>query len=263
MELDLSLKGKHALVCGASSGIGRATALGLAAQGASLTVAARRGALLDALLPELLEAGAEAAQAVVVDFDEGPSGTARLLEIAHGMSPLQILVNNAGGPGAGPLIGAPNEAFIQGFQRHVLTSQRLVQGCLEAMTQAGYGRIINIISTSVREPIPQLGVSNTIRGAMAGWSKTLARELGPNITVNNVLPGFTDTERLDALREGKAQQSGLSAEEVNQRWLADVPEGRLARPEEIAAAVVFLASPAAGFIRGVNLPVDGGRMRCI
>ena len=134
---------------------------------------------------------------------------------------------------------------------------------LPGMVEAGYGRIINVISTSVREPIPGLGVSNTIRGAMASWAKSISRELPPGITINNVLPGFTDTERLTVLGEAVAERSGISLDQVREMWLSDVPEARLAKPGEIAAAIAFLASPAGAFVRGTSMPVDGGRLRSI
>ena len=139
----------------------------------------------------------------------------------------------------------------------------MVQKLVPGMLEAGYGRIINVVSTSVREPIPNLGVSNTIRGAVASWAKSLSRELPPGITINNILPGFTDTERLSNLKSAVANRTGKTEEEVHNGWLAQVPEGRLARPEELAAAIAFLASPAAAYIRGVSLPVDGGRLRSI
>ena len=156
----------------------------------------------------------------------------------------------------------PDE-FTTAFGRHVLAAHRLTQTVLSGMKESGYGRIINIISTSVYEPIPNLGVSNTIRGAMASWSKTVSKELPPGITINNVLPGFTDTERLGQLKKGRANKNGISEDTVHQQWLSQVPEGRLAQPEETASAIGFLVSPAAGYIRGLSLPVDGGRLKGI
>jgi len=176
---------------------------------------------------------------------------------------VEILINNAGGPPGGPLLEASPEDFLVAFGRHVLASHTLAQFLVPGMIEQGYGRIINIISTSVREPIPNLGLSNTIRGAMASWSKSLSRELPAGITINNVLPGFTDTERLGGLREAVAQRTGSSTDDVLKGWIAQVPEGRLAEASEPAAAIAFLASPAAAYIRGVSLPVDGGRLRSI
>ena len=143
--------------------------------------------------------------------------------------------------------------------RHVLASQTLVQLLLPGMQALKYGRIINIISTSVKEPIPGLGVSNTIRGAMASWSKTMSKELPPSITINNVLPGFTDTERLAELKTTLSVQKGISEADVENAWLATVPEGRLADPSELGSVIAFLSSPAASFVRGTSIPVDGGR----
>ena len=136
----------------------------------------------------------------------------------------------------------------------------MAQACLEGMKSEKYGRIINIISTSVKQPIPGLGVSNTIRAAVGNWSKTLAGEVGKyNITVKNVLPGATGTQRLSAIAENRAQKSGKTAEHIMQEFADEIPMKRIAQPEEIAAAVAFLASPAASYINGINLPVDGGR----
>jgi 3-oxoacyl-[acyl-carrier protein] reductase len=175
-----------------------------------------------------------------------------------------VLVNNSGGPPGGPIVDADAGSFEAAFKAHVLTAQLLVQALLPAMKQQEFGRIVNVISTSVKQPIPGLGVSNTIRGAMAGWSKTLAREVAPyGITVNNILPGFTETDRLANLIEGRSKKSGLSEEEVARGMMALVPAGRFAKPAEVAAAAAFLASPAAGYINGINLPVDGGRLECL
>lgn len=184
----------------------------------------------------------------------------RVNEALKKFGPISILVCNSGGPPAGPLVEAPREDFLSGFHNHVLANQTLVQLLLPGMKSQGFGRIINIISTSVKVPIPNLGVSNTIRGAVASWAKTLANELGSwQITVNNVLPGFTDTERLDSLKAAAAQRLEKTIPEVEALWKKTIPAGRFAKPTEIAYAVGFLASPAASYINGVNLPVDGGR----
>ena len=187
-------------------------------------------------------------------------------ELAHqsAAGPYTILVNNTGGPAGGPVAEAQPEAFLAAFRSHVLCNQLLVQALLPGMKSAGYGRIINIISTSVKAPIPGLGVSNTIRAAVANWAKTLATELAPfGITVNNVLPGFTDTERLKQLFTARAQKEGKTLEEVTKAAIGTIPAGRLARAEEVAAAVAFLAMPAASYINGINVPVDGGRTQSL
>ncbi|MEM9057277.1 MAG: SDR family oxidoreductase, partial [Pseudomonadota bacterium] len=171
-----------------------------------------------------------------------------------------VLINNTGGPPAGPANAATTDAFQAAFQQHLLANHLLMRAVLPGMKAAGGGRIVNVISTSVKEPIPGLGVSNTIRGAVASWAKTLAAELGPhNITVNNVLPGFTDTERLTEIFGGKAEKTGLSVADVEAQARTQVPLGRFAQPEEIAAAVLFLASDMASYVSGTNLVVDGGR----
>jgi 3-oxoacyl-[acyl-carrier protein] reductase len=169
------------------------------------------------------------------------------------------LINNSGGPPSGAIVDATPNDFEKAFRRHVLASQTLVQLILPGMMESNYGRVINVISTSVKEPITGLGVSNTIRGAMASWSKSYSNELPPNITINNVLPGFTNTERLGELKKTLSEQKGISQEEVEKAWLSTVPEGRLGDPSELGNVIAFLASPAASFVRGVSLPVDGGR----
>jgi len=256
------LDGLHALVCGASAGIGRAAALALAGAGAELTVLARSGDKLAALVPELEAAGAPAARALMADLDDRP-GLAQLVGALATDLPVHVLVNNTGGPPPAPLLESDDDAFLTAFGRHVLASHLLVRTLLPGMRQAGYGRIVNIISLSVREPIPMLGVSNTIRGAMASWSKTLAMELPPGITVNNVLPGYTDTERLSTLGQAIAHRDGRSLEQVQDAWCAAIPEGRMGTPAELGAVVAFLASPAAAYVRGTSIPVDGGRLHCI
>ncbi len=255
------IDGRHALVCGASSGIGRASALALATAGAQVTVLARSADKLEALCPSLLEAGAPSARGLVADLDDrdGLATVIDALLAEHG--PVHVLVNNTGGPAPGPLLEADEASFLAAFGRHVLASHLLVRRLLPGMATAGYGRIVNVISLSVREPLPMLGVSNTIRGAMASWAKTLAMELPPGVTVNNVLPGFTNTERLTTLGQAMADEQGRRLADIHGDWCASIPEGRLGTPGEQGALVAFLASPAAAYLRGTSIPVDGGRLR--
>jgi 3-oxoacyl-[acyl-carrier protein] reductase len=259
-ELSASLAGRHALVCGASMGIGRAAARALASHGARLTLLSRSRDRLEDLAGDLRGSGAQVG-VLAADLDDRPALMAALDEAA--LEPVHILVNNTGGPPSGQLLEAGPEDLLRAFGRHVLAAHLLTTRFLPGMREGGYGRIINVLSTSVREPIPGLGVSNTIRAAMASWAKTLSRELPPGVTINNVLPGFTDTERLEELAGQIAARTGQTEDEVRAAWLTTVPEGRLGRPEELGAAIAFLASPAAAFIRGVSLPVDGGRLNCI
>ena len=256
------LIGRHALVCGASMGIGRATAVELAARGARVTALARNAERLDALVSELRESGAESPGALVADYDDR-SALARAIEQLVDGAPVQIWVNNTGGPPGGRLHEADPEALESAFARHLLAPQTILRLVLPGMRDAGYGRIVNVLSTSVREPIPNLGVSNTMRAAVAGWAKTLSHELPPGLTINNVLPGFTDTPRLSSLREARARREGVSPEDVLATWKNQVPEGRLARPEETAAMICFLCSAQAGMVRGQSIAVDGGRLKSI
>lgn len=257
--MKLSLEGRRAVVCGASRGIGRAIAAVLGDMGASLVLVARDAAALEALAAEL-PGGAGRHAACPVDLDDTRAAAESFAAVAAA-SPVHVLVNNCGGPPAGPLFDADPKAFVAPFRQHVLGAQAAAQAFVPGMRSEGYGRIVNIVSTSVREPIPGLGVSNTIRAAVAGWAKTLSRELAPDgITVNNVLPGFTATERLAYLFRQRAGTSGRPVEEVERAALAQVPAGRFAQPEEIAWAVGFLASPQAAYVSGVSLAVDGGRL---
>lgn len=260
----LNLDGRHALVAGGTQGIGRAVAEVFAQSGATVCVLGRDPVRLEAVVAELPAGSGQRHAALVADMadTEVLSGRIAAYVAAHG--PVHVLVNNTGGPPPGPAHSASPEAFEQAFRQHLLAFHTLVQAVLPGMRDAGMGRIINIISTSVKQPLPDLGVSNTIRGAVANWSKTLANELGPlGITVNNVLPGATSTERLNAIIARKAGSSGRSPEAVAGHMMAEVPLRRFARPEEIAWAVLFLASQAGAYINGINLPVDGGRTACL
>lgn len=255
------LSGKRAFVGGASQGIGRACAEALAAAGAEVTIAARSEPLLAEVCAGLSRTRGQRHGFVRLDYGDPDAVRRAASELLRGSGPIDILVNNTGGPPAGALQDADVDELTRAFAQHVLCCQVLAQTFAPAMRQRGFGRIVNIISTSVVVPIRGLGVSNTVRAAVANWARTLAAELAPfGITVNNVLPGYTDTARLRVLLRRRAEQSGMAFEEVERQAQASTPAGRFARPEEIAAAVVFLASPAASYVNGVNLPVDGGRL---
>jgi 3-oxoacyl-[acyl-carrier protein] reductase len=262
--MDLDLSGKHALVGGGSQGIGRAAALELARLGAHVTVLARSREALEATVAELPRVHAAQDHAwLSADMSDTAALRAKV-EAAATAHPFHILVNNTGGPPGGPAHTAESTAFVAAFQQHLLANHALLQAVLPGMRAAGFGRVINVISTSVKEPIKNLGVSNSIRGAVASWAKTLASELGAfGITVNNVLPGYTRTQRLEQIVRDRMAATGKSAAEIEQTMLATVPANRFAAPEEIAAAIAFLASPVAGYINGINVPVDGGRMQSL
>jgi 3-oxoacyl-[acyl-carrier protein] reductase len=249
--MDLNLQGRHALVCGGSDGIGRATAHELALLGADVTVLARRE-------QALADVGWIAA-----DIAHTDALRAQVQALVAG-KPAHILINNTGGPPGGPAHSAETGAFLDAFNKHLIANQTLVQAVLPGMRGAAWGRIVNVISTSVKEPIANLGVSNTVRGAVASWAKTLSRELAPmGITVNNVLPGFTETGRITQLVHDRAQASGESEASVADGMRKQVPAGRFAQPAEIGAVIAFLCSPAAAYVSGVSLAVDGGRMHSI
>lgn len=262
--MDLNLNKKKAIVCGSTQGIGKAVAVELALLGASVTLVSRDEDKLRRVAGELDQGLGQQHDYLVVDFSQ-PEELNRVIQgYAAQQEAVHILVNNTGGPPGGPITEAQPEEFLRAFNMHLICDHLLVQALSPLMKKAGYGRIINIISTSVKQPLPGLGVSNTTRGAVASWAKTMAYELGPyGITVNNVLPGSTRTGRLDSLIENKAEKADSSVEEVEKEMMSEIPARRFARPEEVAAAVAFLATPAAAYINGINLPVDGGRTGCL
>jgi 3-oxoacyl-[acyl-carrier protein] reductase len=262
MNLDLS--NKSALVCGSTQGIGKATAIELAQMGAKVILVARNEESLRAVKAELSTAKGQQHDFITADFSNPEDLKDKINRYIIRNGAVHILVNNTGGPPGGPAILAKTEEFIQAFNNHLLCNHILVQALVDGMKRSGYGRIINIISTSVKQPIRGLGVSNTIRAAVANWSKTLSSELAPlGITVNNVLPGATNTVRLSSLIENKAAKTNVNLDEVRREMLAEIPAARFAEASEIANAVAFLASPAAAYITGINVPVDGGRTACL
>lgn len=262
--MDLNLRGRHALVCGASQGIGRATAVELAELGADVTVLARSAEQLMVVanhLPRKHPAQRHDWRNVDMQDTDGLKAIAAEIAVAH---PVHILINNTGGPPGGPAYSAEPAAFESTFRQHLLAGQVLLQTVLPGMRESGYGRLINVISTSVKEPIPGLGVSNTIRAAVAAWAKTLAGELAADgITVNNVLPGYTRTARLDGLLAAQSQKSGRNEKELAAEMAAAVPARRFGEPEEVAAVIAFLCTPAAAYVNGVSIAVDGGRTRAL
>lgn len=256
-----TLSGRRALVCGSTQGIGRASAEALAQAGAEVVLLARNEEQLRAVRDTLPTGEGVAHDFLLADFtDPGPVRRV-VAEYLNRQRPFHILVNNTGGPPPGPAFEASEDAFRAAFAMHLLCNHALVQTVVPGMRREGYGRIVNIVSTSVREPIQGLGVSNTIRAATAGWAKTLSKELGPDgITVNNVLPGSTRTGRLESLIASRAKAGNTTVAAIEQAMTSEIPLRRFAQASEIAAAVAFLASPAAGYITGVSLPVDGGRL---
>jgi len=257
----INLTGKTALVAGSTQGIGKATAIELSKAGANIVLLARNEAKLQETLTLLDNSHNQQHSYLVADFAE-PVNLKNSLDSLK--KEVHILINNTGGPPAGQAITAKTEEFVQAFSNHLLCNHILVQYALESMKKAQYGRIVNIISTSVKQPIKGLGVSNTIRGAVANWSKTLSVELAPfGITVNNVLPGATLTGRLEAIIEKTSQNKQISQEEASQEMQKEIPCGRFGKPEEIAYGVVFLASQQAAYITGTNLVIDGGRTQCL
>lgn len=262
--MDLSLNGKRALVCGASQGIGRAAAQELARNGASVILLARNPETLQDALASLSVHAGQSHHAIAVDMTDEVALLTHVHNHVDGHGAIHILVNNTAGPAGGPLVESDVGSLRQAFANHVLVAHQLTKLLVPGMTKAGYGRVINIISTSVKMPIEGLGVSNTIRGAMASWSKTMANELGSkSITVNNVLPGATETDRLTSIITRNATNHGRSEDAVRASMIAEIPVGRFAQPEEIANAVGFLASPAASYITGTSILVDGGRTKAL
>jgi 3-oxoacyl-[acyl-carrier protein] reductase len=261
LPVSMDLLSQRALVGGSTQGIGRAVAEELARRGATVVLLARHEARLREAAAALPTPHGQQHHYLVADFAQ-PDQVRQAMHAYLQQHPdgFHILVNNTGGPAGGPILEAPVEAFRAAFEQHLVCNHLLAQAVVPAMQARRHGRIINIISTSVKQPLPGLGVSNTIRGAVASWAKTLANELGPHgITVNNVLPGATLTQRHTSLIEKKSSQTGQSTEEIEAGMRKLIPAGRFAQAGEVAAAVAFLASAAASYINGTNLPVDGGR----
>ena len=262
--MNLDLTGKRALVCGSSQGIGLAAAIELAGLGCTVVLFARDRGRLENAQRQLPTPSNQRHQIMVADFSDSAAVVLALDTWLAENGGFEIVVNNSGGPPAGALLTSDIPQFLAAFANHLVVNQLIAQRVVPHMQRQKFGRIVNVISTSVKQPIHGLGVSNTIRGAVASWAKTLSAEVAPfGITVNNVLPGATRTARLDSILEGSAAKSKISVSDAEQKMLGPIPAGRFAEPSEIGAAIAFLASPAAGYITGINLPVDGGRTQCL
>ena len=260
--MELNLNNKYALVCGSTAGIGKATALALANEGAKVTLVARNRDKLKEVLSEL--PNSENHSFIVADFSNPRDLQEQVIMFIEKHHGFHILINNSGGPRSGDILNASLEEFDNAFTQHLKCNHVLAQAVIPFMKEEGFGRIVNIISTSVKEPIPGLGVSNTIRGAVGNWSKTLSVELGSfGITVNNVLPGFTETERLTEIIKIKANNEGTTVEEMTEIMKNYSPAKRFAKPDETANVITFLASKAASYVNGINVPVDGGRTKSL
>lgn len=262
MKIDLS--GKYAVVCGSTRGIGKAIAMQFAECGASVVLVARNEDSLREVLRLLRAERNQNHNFIVADFSDPESLKMKMKNFVSESKPVHILVNNTGGPKGGDIAKAETSEFESAFKNHLICNQIMAQAVIEGMKKEKFGRIINIISTSVRVPIKGLGVSNTIRAAVAAWAKTLATEVAQyGITVNNILPGATKTDRLNSLIKAMSVEKKISEEEASQKWLGEIPACRFGEPEEPAYAAAFLASPLASYINGISLPVDGGRIQSL
>ena len=261
--MDLNLSGKNALVCGGSKGIGAAAAYEIAKLGATVTLLARNKDRLESVVTQLDQSNDQKHQYISADFNDLDTLKSKVTAFLD-QTPIHILINNSGGPAGGPITSATIDQFQQALHNHLFGSHTLTQLVVPGMKAAQYGRIINVISTSVKAPLEGLGVSNTTRGAVASWGKTMANELAIHgITVNNVLPGATKTGRLIEVVRSNAKQKGISEEDMARKWESSIPMGRFGRPEELGAVIAFLASPAASYVTGTNIAVDGGRTRAM
>ncbi len=262
-KMNIDLKDKNALVCGSSKGIGKAAAIEIAKLGANVTLVSRSANAMGFVLDELDSSKGQQHDYLVADFSDSTDLRKKILGLTS-LKTIHILVNNTGGPKSGPVSMASSDAFEQAFHNHVVCNHLLTKAVLKGMKESGYGRIINIISTSVKEPLNDLGVSNTIRAAVANWAKSIANEVGQfGVTVNNVLPGFTNTGRLQSILKYRAEQAGIDTATQQKNMEDSVALNRFAHPSEIGSVIAFLASPAASYIHGTNITVDGGRTKSL
>lgn len=256
--MDFGLKGKRALVMAASRGLGYASALGLAREGCHLVICSRDQARIAAAAAQIRTATGAKVKALVSDVSSGAEADRLVAAAVAEYGGLDIVVHNAGGPPAGETLAMSDEQWQKAFEQNLLSFTRIVKAAAPEMQKAGYGRVITIASSSIKQPIPNLALSNALRAGVWGIAKTMARELAPKgILINVVAPGRIDTERIAELDEASAKKAGRPVEDIRKASVASIPMGRLGRPEELANLVVFLASAAASYITGQAITVDG------
>jgi 3-oxoacyl-[acyl-carrier protein] reductase len=258
--MDLRLKGKTAFVLGGSKGLGRGVADALAAEGVNVAVVARGKEALENAAAEIRERAGVRTVGIAADTGNWETLERAVNEARSQLGPIDILLNNGGGPPPSPVIGIKPELWESQFHSMVLNLFRITELVLPEMRARKWGRIINVASESVVQPIPAIGISNTLRGAVVGWAKTLSGEVGRDgITVNTLLPGPFATDRVLQV----AERQGITREEVAQRVARNVPVGRIGTPEEFGAVAAFLASPLAAYITGSLIRVEGGNIRSV
>lgn len=262
--MDLGLSGKAALVAASSRGLGRAVAEELAAEGARLVLCARSPGPLDDTARDLSERHDAEVLAVAADLSD-PRGVEEV--VVAGLArygQLDVLVTNTGGPPAGSFESHPPEAWSQAVRQNLDSVLNLTRAVLPGMRERGWGRIVNVTSVAVKQPVDGLILSNSIRAAVTGFAKTLSNEVAPDgITVNSVLPGYTRTERLEQLAAMISEARGIGPDEAFAQWEASIPMGRVGEPREFGAVVAFLCSERASYVTGVSIQVDGGAVKAL
>jgi 3-oxoacyl-[acyl-carrier protein] reductase len=260
--MKLNLENKTAYVGGSSKGLGLASAKALSTLGATVILVGRSEDTLRQALSTLDTSKGQQHRYLMVDYSQPVEVKTAVQKLVSEGTTVHILVNNTGGPHPGPAIDMSPEDYASAFQTQMVNFQALVQAFVPGMKAAKYGRIINLTSTSTREPLTAMGLSNTIRAAVANWGKSLATELGPfGITVNNILPGMHRTDRSESLIASRVKATGNTEEQVEAAMLADIPAGRFGEPEDFGEVLAFLCTPSAGYINGIDLPVDGGKLK--
>ncbi len=262
--MDLGLKGKVAFVAGGSKGLGKAVAMELSREGAGVSICARDENALAGAVEEIKAATGGDIIGIPCDLSKEEEARDFIRKGLEHYATVDILVNNAGGPPAGTFMEIADDLWYHGFRLNLMSAISMIREAVPVMKRKSWGRIINITSVAVKQPIDGLILSNAVRSGVIGLAKTLSNEFAPhNITVNNVCPGYTMTDRVRTLAAAAAEKEGTTPEAIIKRWESGIPMGRMGTPEEFAALTVFLASERAGYITGASIQIDGGHYRGI